>query len=204
MKPAKWFAPVLPYLAVWAGLYYFKNAWFALIGFHLAIILVLLAARPKVPIGILFITKHFTWTRRSIFTCAGVGFAIYYFHPYLGIAGDLPLQLKSIGLSPSTWPAFIAYFTLANPFIEEYFWRAYLGSDTKGFTIGDAIYAGYHGLVLLGKVHPLMNLISLLTLIFTGWLWRQIRREDEGLLVPVLGHMAADFTILLSVYLIAR
>jgi membrane protease YdiL (CAAX protease family) len=204
MKPAKWFAPAFPYLAVWAGLYYFKNAWIALIGFHLAIILVLLTARSKVPIDILFKTRHFTWTRRSIFICAAIGAAIYYFHPYLGIAADLPLQLKSLGLDSSTWPAFIAYFTLANPFIEEYFWRAYLGSDTRGLTFSDLTYAGYHGLVLLGKVHPLMNLISLLTLIFTGWLWRQICRQDEGLLVPVLGHMAGDFTILLSVYLISR
>ena len=204
MKPTRWFSVILPYLAIWAGLFLFKSAWFALLGFHIAIILVLLIARPGIPVEILFKTRHFTWTRRSIFTCAGIGVAIYYFHPYLGLAGDLASQLESLGLTASTWPLFIAYFTLTNPFIEEYFWRAYLGSDARGFYLGDVVYAGYHGLTLIGRVHPLMNLISLITLTFTGWLWRQIRREDEGLLVPVLGHMAADFTIMLSVYLITR
>jgi len=38
-------------------------------------------------------------------------------------------------------------------------------------------------------------------LILAGWFWRQIAREDQGLLAPVLGHMAADFTILMAVYL---
>jgi membrane protease YdiL (CAAX protease family) len=204
MKPSKWLAPILPYLAVSAGLFLFKSAWLALMGFHFAIILVLLIGRPDIPIDILFKTKHFTWTRRSVVTCAGIGITIYYFHPYLGVAGDLSSQLESIGLNPSTWPVFIAYFALINPFIEEFFWRAYLGSGTRGLSIGDLMYAGYHGLVLIGMVHVLTILFTLVSLTFVGWLWRQIRREDEGLLVPVLGHMTADFTILMSVYLMTR
>jgi hypothetical protein len=204
MKPKNWLAPIPPYLAIWAGLFLFKSAWFAMIGFHLSILLVLLIARPGIPVQILFQTKHFTWTRRSILACAGVGAAIYFFHPHLGVAADLSLQLELLGLTPSNWPVFIAYFSLVNPFIEEYFWRACLGSDTRGVYPGDAIYAGYHSLVLWTMVHPVMNLVSFLTLAFTGWLWRQIRLEDEGLLVPVLGHLAGDFTIMLSVYLITR
>lgn len=38
-------------------------------------------------------------------------------------------------------------------------------------------------------------------LTLTGWFWRQLARADQGLLAPVLGHMAADFTILMAVYL---
>lgn len=204
MKPPKWFAPVPPYLAVWAGLFLFKSAWLALLSFHLAMLLVLLIARPGVPVDILFKTRHFTWTRRSMAACAGIGIVIYYLHPYLGLAEDFSAQLESIGLNHSTWPVFIAYFALVNPFIEEYFWRAYLGSDLQGFYVGDAVYAGYHGLALMGRMHPLTILFALISLTFVGWIWRRICREDEGLLVPVLGHMAADFTIMLSAYLIAR
>ncbi len=40
-------------------------------------------------------------------------------------------------------------------------------------------------------------------LVLAGWLWRQLAREDGGLLAPVLGHMAADFTILMAIYRIA-
>ena len=200
MKLSKWLAPIPPYLAVLVGLFFFQSAWFALFGFHLAIILVLVIARPAAPINILFKTKHFKWTRRSVAACAGIGIALYYFHAYFGLADNLSAQLGSIGLNASTWPVFIAYFAVVNPLIEEYFWREYLGNQTPGFYLGDLIYAGYHGLVLIDMVHWLTILFTLVSLTFVGWLWRQIRREDEGLLLPVLGHMAGDFSILTAVY----
>lgn len=204
MKSSKWFAPVLPYLAVWAGLFWFKSAWLALSGFHIAILLVLAIARPNIPINILFRTNHSKWIFTCMTLCASSGFAIYYLHPFLGMAEDLTSQLEEIGLNRSTWPLLIMYFSLVNPFIEEYFWRGCLGSGTTGFYIGDLVYAGYHGLVLMGKIHPLMIFLALVCLTLIGWFWRQIRRADHGLLIPVLGHLAADFSILMSVYLITR
>jgi len=55
-------------------------------------------------------------------------------------------------------------------------------------------------LVLWGRVHPLSILFAVTILISAGWLWRQFSREDEGLLAAVLGHMVADFSILMVVY----
>lgn len=196
----KWLAPILPYLAVWAGLFLFKNAWFALIGFHISILFVLVIARPNIQINILFKSKSKKWTIISILLCGSSGIGLYFLWEIFGTANDLPQQLESFGLTSSTWFIFIAYFSLVNPFLEEYFWRAYLGSPTRGFYIGDLVYAGYHGLVLMNKVHPISILFAMASLTFIGWLWRQMFREDEGLLAPVLSHMAADFTILLSVY----
>jgi uncharacterized membrane protein len=95
---------------------------------------------------------------------------------------------------------FIAYFTLVNSFVEEYFWRGYLGSKTKSLHSSDFLYAGFHALILVNKVHTYSIIFALATLVLAGWFWRQIAREDEGLFAPVLGHMAADFTILLTVY----
>ena len=69
------------------------------------------------------------------------------------------------------------------------------------FYIGDLVCAGYHALVLLGKVHPVVLLLALIVLTSVGWFWRQISREDEGLLAAVLGHIVADFSILFVVYL---
>jgi membrane protease YdiL (CAAX protease family) len=195
----KWLAPILPYLAVWAGLFLFKSAWFALIGFHVAILFVLVIARPNIPISVLFKSKHPKWILATVLLCGSGGLGLYFLWDIFGIANDLPAQLQSSGLT-SSWPVFIAYFALLNPFIEEYFWRAYLGSATKSFYISDLLYAGFHGLVLTSKVHPISILFALTCLTFIGWLWRQVYREDSGLLAPVLGHMAADFTILLTIY----
>jgi len=104
-------------------------------------------------------------------------------------------------LNKHNWIPFITYFTLVNPFVEEYFWRGYLASDVKSLHLTDFIYAGYHAMIIINKIHLLSVIYSMGVLVTAGWLWRQIKREDQGLLATVLGHMAADFTILLVVYL---
>ena len=196
----KWLTPVLPYLAVGVGLLWFHNAFLALLGFHFAIILSLLAARSTVPLKMLFQSKNIRWVVLSVLACGSSGISLYFLWPYFGVIDDLPWQIESFGLTPSTWPLFIAYFALVNPLLEEYFWRGYLGSPTRGLYPSDFWYAGFHGLVLMGKVQTGVVLYSLGVLVFAGWLWRQLARADGGLLAPLLGHMAADFTILMAVY----
>lgn len=199
----KWLAPILPYLAVWAGLFLFKNAWLTLLGFHAAILLVLIIARPDIPIGILLKNRNPKWILANIILCGCSGIGIYYLRPIAGVSEDLHMQLSWIGLNESTWPLFIGYFSLVNPLIEEYFWRAYLGSTAQGFYIGDLAYAGYHLLILAGKANLFALLFALACLTFIGWFWRQTVRKSEGLLAAVLGHMAGDFSILLAVYFMA-
>ncbi len=195
----KWLAPILPYLAVWAGLFLFQSAWLSLIGFHAAILLTLAIAWPNIPIKILFQSKHPKWILASVLLCGLSGVGLYSLWDLFGIAGDLPAKLQSIGLTSSSWLAFIAYFSLVNPFIEEYFWRAYLGSDVQGFYIGDLVFAGYHAIIFLDKVSFPAIAFALACLTCIGWFWRQSRRKDGGLLAAVLGHMTADFTILVCV-----
>lgn len=202
MSNKKWLAPILPYLAVWVGLYLFKNAWFALIGFHAAILLVLAVVRQNIPINTLFKSKYPQWILINVLVCSASGIGLYFLWDLFGIVPDLPTQLASMGLNSSvSWFAFITYFSLINPFVEEYFWRGVLGSNSKKFYIGDLVYAGYHAVVLWGKVPSLLVLFAVITLTSAGWFWRQSSREDEGLLAAVLGHMVADFSILMVVYL---
>lgn len=197
----KWLTPVLPYLAVAIGLFWLEDAFLALLGFHLAIILSLLVARSSVPVSILFKSKDLRWVILSVLLCGGSGISLYFLWPYFGIVSDLPVRVATFGLTQSTWPLFITYFALVNPLIEEYFWRGYLGSPTTHFYISDFLYAGFHGFILMSKMATGSILYSLIVLILAGWFWRQLARVDGGLLAPVLGHMAADFTILFAVFL---
>lgn len=200
MSNKKWLAPILPYLAVWAGLFLFKSAWLTLLGFHAAILLALVAVRPSLPINILFKSKSPKWILVSVLVCITSGIGLYFLWDVFGVTPDLPAQLESIGLNSFSWLPFIAYFFLVNPFVEEYFWRGILGSDSKKLRVGDIIFAGYHALVLWGRVHPLSILFAVIILTSAGWIWRQISREDGGLLAAVLGHAVADFSILLVIY----
>lgn len=196
----KWLTPVLVYLALGIGLFWFRHAVLALLGFHLAIILSLILARASVPVGILFKSKDIRWVVLSILLCGSSGILLYFLWSDFGVTSDLPAKVKSMGLTALTWPPFIAYFTLVNPLIEEYFWRCYLGSPTRGLHISDFLYSGFHGLILLEKVQTGAIIYSLIVLAAAGWFWRQIARADEGLLAPVLGHMAADFSLLMAVF----
>jgi len=196
----KWIAPLLAYLAVALGLWWFHSAWGALLAFHLAIVASLLFAKPELPIHILFKSNNTKWIVVSILICGSSGITLYFLWSYFGLADDLSTQVESLGLNALTWPAFITYFALVNPFIEEYFWRGYLGIRTKGLSVYDFVYAGFHVLILINKMWIGSIIYGLALLTLAGWFWRQIAREDRGLLAPVLGHMMADFTILMAVY----
>ncbi len=189
----------MAYLAVGLGLW-FHSAWGALLGFHAAIILSLLVAKPKIPISILLKSTNLKWILLSVPLCGSSGISLYFLWDKFGFVNDLSAQVKSLGLTSSTWIPFIAYFALVNPWIEEYFWRGYLGSETKSLHRSDFLYSGFHALVMIGKVRMGSILFGLSMLVLSGWFWRQIARQDHGLLAPVLGHMVADFTILMAVY----
>jgi membrane protease YdiL (CAAX protease family) len=199
----KWLTPLLPYLAVAIGLFRIQNAFWALIGFHIAIVLSLLLARSSISIKLLFKSKNIRWAVLNLLLCGSSGVSLYFLWSYFGVVDNLSGQMEALGLTSSNWPVFIAYFALVNPFIEEYFWRGYLGSSARGLYTSDFLYAGFHALILTNKVQTGAILYSLTILVLAGWFWRQLARADEGLLAPVLGHMAADFTILVAVYRMA-
>jgi hypothetical protein len=175
-----------------------------MLGFHLAILAALCILRPRIPVDILFKTNHLKWMFPAVLLCGSSGLLIYHLYPVLGSSEFLTSQLAELGLTGTHWLAFIAYFSLVNPWVEEYFWRASFGSETKGFYIGDLLYTGYHGLVLAGRTPVLLIVAALISLSFVGWLWRQIGREDKGLLIPVLSHMAGDLSVMMSIYLLTN
>lgn len=200
----KWFAVIPPYLAVWAGLFLFHSAWGALVGFHLVILASLLWLKPKPGLEILFRPSNWRYILGNVLLCSLSGLVLYILRDWLGSTDILREHILLLDLSGMTWFGFIAYFSLVNPFVEEYFWRGVLGSESRLPFIGDLIYAGYHILVVWDKVYPTFILLMVATLIFAGWIWRQMYRREKSLLAPILGHAMADFSILFAVFWMTR
>ncbi|HEX6033300.1 MAG TPA: hypothetical protein VFY83_02655, partial [Anaerolineales bacterium] len=108
----KWLTPILPYLAVAIGLLWIHHAFWALLGFHAAIIASLLLVRSSVPLGVLLKSKDIRWVVLSILLCGSSGISLYFLWSYFGIDDDLSTQVEAFGLTRATWPLFITYFTL--------------------------------------------------------------------------------------------
>lgn len=197
MKLLKSLAPILPYLTVGIGLFWARSAWVAILGYHAGILVVLHLARFRASFGA---KQHAgRWSALSV-TLGLSGIALFWLWPLFGISPRLASDLELLGLSGRTWPLFIAYGSLVNPWLEEWYWRGYLGNPAKHPVWMDALFAGFHVLVLMNWVPAGWVLFAVLILCAAGWFFRQAARESGGLPPAALGHAAADFSILVVAY----
>lgn len=190
---------LMPYLTVAFGLYVCRNAWVAVIGYHIGILLFLSQA------GVKNAAHHFRSSasigRAMLFGLGGLfaGAALYLLWPVLHFSPQLPSVLLDWGLNPQSWPWFIAYSALVNPWLEEAYWRHGQGSAARHPILSDAAFAGFHLVILAPFLVLPWLLVVFLVLSFAGWFWRQVTRIEASLLAAALFHMAADVSILLVI-----
>ena len=190
----------MPYIIVWLGLYVFHNAWAAILGYHAGIVILvtLAGAWPSARQVFASPSRRGALLYGLVGTSAGI--SMYFLLPYIHISPRLSIALLEWGLTPHIWPIFIIYGTLVNPWLEEIFWRSWLGSTDRNPVFRDAAFAGFH-LVILAPFFPLIWLVvAFFVLAFSGWMWRQVVRVEESLLASSLFHLAADVSILLVVW----
>ena len=195
--------PLVPYITVSLGIFVFRSAWLAIIAYHLAMLLVVLTDKNRPSPGQLFRTNGALAPVSLAGLGACVGIALYLLWPYLSVPGDLGAYLQSLGLNGLSWLLFIAYYAGVNPLVEEYYWRAYPGTGSKLPEPNDFFFAGYHIVLLAGKMGVLWLAVLFLLLVAVAWLWRQSGRFSGGYLAGTLSHLAADLTIIVAVYLMA-
>ena len=98
---------------------------------------------------------------------------------------------------------FFAWYSVVNPWLEELYWRGYQGSALRRPSVRDVLFGGYHVLVLVLLVEWPFAVLAGVALAFAAWLWRQVTRRFEGLLVPVATHTLADLGIVAAVYVLS-
>ena len=203
MKPIpvkKILSPLVPYIAIGIGFLVFHNAWLTVLGYHAGMIIVLLLSNKGTALKPVFRCKNYWFPLITALVGASSGVVLYLLWQYLSLPPDINVFLRSIRLSGGSWLVFIAYFSLINPFIEEYYWRGYLGSAAKGITLNDMLFSGYHLVVLVGLIGNIWLLVVFCGLTLGAWLWRQMNRLNGGLLASTISHLTADMAIVLMIY----
>ena len=189
---------LMPYLTVGLGLHVFQNAWVAILAYHAGILLLLRFAEFSDPIP--FHRPASLWKMIG-FAALGLtaGLAMYFLWPFVFVSDNLSGAIERWGLTRATWPFFIAYSALVNPWLEELYWRGWLGSGSRRPVGNDAFFAGFHLVILAPFVSIAWLAVSFIILTVTAWLWRQVARRTKSLLPAALCHLAADVSILLVI-----
>ena len=187
-------------MTVGAGVFLFRNAWVALIGYHLAMVLIMLLSGSKPDLKQLAVgrQRRVPLISGALGACAGL-LLLGAWSP-VGLDGKAGEFARSLGLNGTTWPAFLIYFVIANPWIEEFYWRGFLGSGDRRPVLNDVMFSGYHLLVTAGILGPVWLAPLFVVLTLTAWFWRQADRLGGSLFPSILSHLAADLTVMLVVY----
>jgi len=197
--------PLIPYLAMVLGLYALESAWASFVIYHGLVLAVLLGQKDR---------PHWRSLRAGwdpglglgaiLFGLTG-GVTLYLLAPLAKVdAALLAPALDRLGLHGTSWFFFVVYHALVNPWFEEVFWRGKLGDESSRPVFTDALFAGYHVLVLVLFLDWPWVVLSFVILTAAGWLWRQLRARCRGLLVPVISHMAADASIMAVAFVLSR
>jgi hypothetical protein len=192
--------PIVPYITVSIGLLVFHNAWIAILSYHVCMVAVITFSRTGFGLNQIFPGKRYWILFITALVGASGGITLYLIWPLLSVPADINLYVQSVGLNEQAWPAFLAYFVLINPWIEEYYWRGCFASPARGITLNDFLFSGYHLIVLAGHIGIIWLLAVLLALTLAAWFWRQMNRLNGGLLASIVSHMAADVTVILTIF----
>ena len=175
-------APAVPYAAV--------------LIYHAGVVAIWLAAgrRP----GVRQLLAGFRASAAVPLVLAGlaVGPIVYFAWPHVALDPQMGAVLSRFGLHGFPLAAFAVYSAVVNPAFEELHWRGVLFTETRRPAPVDALFAGYHVIVLALVVEWPVALAAAITLATAAWIWRVLAVRCGGLAVPYLSHLAADLAVI--------
>jgi len=193
-------APLVPYITISIGLLVFHNAWLAMLGYHAGMVAVIIWSKTGLDLKRVFKGKSFWTPFIGALIGLGGGLLLYFLWPILSLPDDINIYIRNIGLNEWSWPVFLVYFIVVNPFLEERYWRGYLGSEARGIQWNDLLFSGYHLIVFAGQIAFVWLIAVFVSLTIGAWFWRQLNRLNGGLLASIVSHLAADIVVILTIY----
>jgi membrane protease YdiL (CAAX protease family) len=195
----------IPFVAVALGLYAFHSAWAALGLYHTGALAVMLARRDRSAFRRLVAgfrpVSAVGWTVLGLL----LGPLIYFVWPRVDPAATHVSEiLRSMGLSGPSWYAFMAYYGLIHPGIEEAFWRGHIAPRMSRPWMSDVAFGAYHILAITRYQPAPAAALSVAGLAIVGHAWRRLDRSSGGLAMPWLCHSAADCSFGVAVQALTR
>lgn len=190
--PLPW--ALLPYIGTVAGVYMLDQGLVAVGIYHLGIVAAWLWCR--FPVRVVFRGMQGPVLIGMGILCLLTWPLLWVLWPYMALPGvELAGLLSDWGLTGYTAWVFVLYSVTIHPVLEETFWRGMLPDHV----LGDALFAGFHLVVLAPLIHALWLPVVFVTLLAASGIWRYLARETKGLLVPILTHAVADLGVVLAV-----
>lgn len=200
------FLSFVPYISVLIGLYVLSNAWIALILYHLAILMMIIIHFNEID-KIRFSIQNKTIFILGMISTILVFPVLYFFWDQIKIPDpELSQILNQFHLTGVSFLLFMIYLSSVHPVLEEIYWRFIISfkSKRKFNFLFDALFAGYHILVLTYFVKWPLIILSFVLLLGTAITWRMIKEKYQDHLTLFVSHALADFSIMTAILLLSQ
>ncbi|OGV63105.1 MAG: hypothetical protein A2283_15050 [Lentisphaerae bacterium RIFOXYA12_FULL_48_11] len=194
-----------PYVAVGVGLLVLKNAWITLIGFHGIMLAALWFHRRQWNVETLWRGVRLLWLPVILISVLALGYGLVQLAgAFPGYGQHLRRMLNGIGLAGAGMMVFAVYFCLANPVVEEAFWRGLFFEENKRLVVADLAYGGFHFLLFVPFMFVHYALIAAVSLVVMGYIWRRMAYHQKGLALPLAWHALGNSAEILAVACILK
>lgn len=163
--------------------------------------------------------ERFKLTRKALFVGIGSGLLFFLFifgglswlHVYLLDLEGLRQLLLDWGFSGSGEILLILVLLLANPILEEFYWRGYMFTKLRpnmsaNLTIltTAAFYTLYHLLTIIPIFSFTFSLVAVIPVFAAGLFWALIREKTGSITAAIISHLLSDFGIICVYWFIVR
>lgn len=187
------FKALAPYFAVGIFWCIFKNAWLAILTYHLQILLwnnKTTFAELK-----LFKAKYILYALPTIIA----GLLLYVLLPYITHI-DLKSWLTNYQLSSVSIIILIPYFGIIHPLFEQLHWSKL----RKASKLSHLMFAGYHMIVLSSLLKFPWLILCFVLLVIASFVWQKMENMSKTLVVPIMSHILADFGVILVTWWVTK
>lgn len=163
--------------------------------------------------------ERFKLTRKALLVGIGSGLLFFVFifgglswlHVYLLDLEALRKLLLDWGFSGSGEILLVLVLLLANPILEEFYWRGYMFTKLRPHMSADftilttaAFYTLYHLISVIPIFSITFSLVAVIPVLLAGLFWALIREKTGSITAAIISHMLSDFGIICVYWFIVR